>query len=224
MKKILGLISASLLWAVMIMPANSGQFGLGVTALIGELETDGSETEKTVTGVTSETTTKSLIERFMGGAVYVEYRMDNRFAFGVEYVPVDIGVGSGSRSDTTAGANVAAEADTGDRTASADIENLYTLYLRAPLPMTESAYVKLGYHDADVTTAESLTTTSYGNAALNGIEYGIGFQNDSGRARLEFTYSDFDEISLTGTGSGETNQNSITADADALALRISFGF
>ena len=224
MKKILGLISASLLWVVAVLPANAGSFGIGVTAMIGQVETDGEETEKTVTGVTSETTSKSMLESFMGGAVYVEYRMDNRFAFGVEYVPMDVELGSARRTDVDTAADVASEADTGDRSASADVTDLYTFYLRAPLPMTESGYIKLGYHDADVTTTETLPTSSYGNASINGVEYGIGFQSAPERSRVELTYSDFDEVSITGTGSGETNQNSIKGDADAVALRISVGF
>ena len=223
MKKLLGIFSASIIWAFSFMPANS-DVGFGVTALVGELDTSGTETEKTVTGVTSQKTSTSFEESFMGASVYAEFRTDNRFAFGVEYVPVDIEVGSGTRTDSNSDADVASEADTGDRSASADIEGLTTFYARVPIPNTSNAYIKLGYMDADVTTAETLPTSSYGDVSLNGIEYGLGFASDSGRSRVELSYSDFDDISITGTGSGETNQNSITADADALALRISFGF
>ncbi len=223
MRKLLSLISAGLIWAALVMPA-SAQMGFGVTALLGDIETSGTETEKTVTGVTSETTSTTVEETFMGAAVYAEKRMGNGFAFGVEYVPVDIEIGSGARTNSSSGADVASEADTGDVSVSADVTDLFTFYARVPFPIIPSAYLKLGYHDATIKTNESLTTTSYGDVALNGFEYGAGFQNEEGTRRLELTYSDFDDISITGTGSGETNQNTVTADADAWALRLSLGF
>ena len=40
--------------------------------MAGQFDTDGSETEKTVSGVTSEKTTKSLSENFYGGSLFAE--------------------------------------------------------------------------------------------------------------------------------------------------------
>ena len=101
-------------------------------------------------------------------------------------------------------------------------------YLRLPVPTTDRMYVKLGYMDADVTINETLPTSSYANTTLEGIEYGIGFQSESGRGRFELAYADFDEISVTATGNtiaGDvTGQNKVTADADSIQARLSFGF
>ena len=227
MKKILGLISGALLWSMTLVPANA-DFGAGVSLMVGELETDGTETEKAVTGVTSQKTSKTLKEGFYGASVYAEYRFDNRIAFGVEYVPMDLDVGAEKRTDTSAAADVASEADTGERKADAVVQDLMNYYLRLPVPTTDRMYVKLGYMDADVTINETLPTSSYANTTLEGIEYGIGFQTESGRGRFELAYADFDEISVTATGNtiaGDvTGQNKVTADADSIQARLSFGF
>ena len=225
MKKLISVLGASFIWIALIAPANSGPVGIGVTLQTGKYETSGTETEKTVTGVTSETTNKTLEETFMGGSVYAEFRTDNGWALGVDYVPMNIDLGSGKRTDASTGADVTSEADTGDRSASAEIDGLTTIYAHIPIgPL----YVLLGYHSADVTTSETLQTSSYGNASINGTQIGLGVKSEDSRFRAQVSYSDFDAISLTATGNtiadDLTGQNKITADADAYALTIAFGF
>ena len=79
-------------------------------------------------------------------------------------------------------------------------------------------YAVLGYMDADVTTSESLPTSTYGDASINGWQYGLGVKRDM--MRFEIAYSDFDSISLTSSA----NTNKIEADADALNAKLSFAF
>ena len=79
-------------------------------------------------------------------------------------------------------------------------------------------YAVLGYMDAEVATAETLPTSSYGDASINGFQYGLGVNRD--RMRIEIVYSDFDSISLTSSA----NTNKIEADADALNAKLSFAF
>ena len=225
MKKLISVLGASFIWIALIAPANSGPVGIGVTLQTGKYETSGTETEKTVTGVTSETTNKTLEETFMGGSVYAEFRTDNGWALGVDYVPMNIDLGSGKRTDASTGADVTSEADTGDRSASAEIDGLTTIYAHIPIgPL----YVLLGYHSADVTTSETLQTSSYGNASINGTQIGLGMKSEDSRIRAQVSYSDFDDISLTATGNtiagNLTGQNKITADADVLAFSVAFGF
>ena len=225
MKKLISVLGASFIWIALIAPANSGPVGIGVTLQTGKYETSGTETEKTVTGVTSETTNKTLEETFMGGSVYAEFRTDNGWALGVDYVPMNIDLGSGKRTDASTGADETSEADTGTRSASAEIDGLTTIYAHIPIgPL----YVLLGYHSADVTTSETLQTSSYGNASINGTQIGLGIKSEDSRMRAQVSYSDFDAISLTATGNtiaGDlTGQNKITADADVLAFSVAFGF
>ena len=224
MKKIISTLGASFIWMALIAPANSGPVGIGVALQVGQYETSGTETEKAVTGVTSETTNKTLKETFAGASVYAEYRRDNGFALGVDYVPTDISLGSGKRTDSDAGESTSDD-DTGNRSASADIDGLTTIYAHIPVG---PVYVLLGYHSADVTTTETLQTSSYGNVSINGTQIGLGIKSEDSRMRAQVSYSDFDAISLTATGNtiagNLTGQNKITADADVLAFSVAFGF
>jgi len=214
MKKLLGIFSViAMLFA---LPANSADVNIGFSLMTGEYETDGTETEKTVSGVTSETNSASKSEMFYGGSLFAEYEMDNGITVGLDWVPLDIKLGSGSRTDSSSGADVAGEADTGGRSAEANVENLFTIYTHVPVG---PVYGILGYHDADVSTTETLPTSTYGDASINGWQYGVGWKRDN--MRLEIAYSDFDSISLTSTDSATQK---ITADADALAAKISFAF
>ena len=56
MKKFTSLLGASFVWMALIAPANSGPVGVGIMLQAGAYETSGSETEKAVTGITSEKT------------------------------------------------------------------------------------------------------------------------------------------------------------------------
>jgi hypothetical protein len=189
------------------------KYGLGLMA--GQVSTDGSETEGTAAD--TSTRSKSIEEIFVGADLYVESVSDNGFAIGLSYVPFEIELGSGQRTDTNSAADIASEADTGTRKASADLTDFFTLY--ANVPMGEKLYALLGYHFATISTTETLNETSYPDADVEG--YQVGFGSRSGNMKYELAYSDFDSIKLTGTGGGT---NTVTADADALTFRIAFGF
>ncbi len=189
------------------------KYGLGLMA--GQVSTDGSETEGTAADTSNRS--KSIEEIFVGADLYVESVSDNGFAIGLSYVPFEIELGSGQRTDTNSAADIASEADTGTRKASADLTDFFTLY--ANVPMGEKLYALLGYHFATISTSETLNETSYPDADVEG--YQVGFGSRSGNMKYELAYSDFDSIKLTGTGGGT---NTVTADADALTFRIAFGF
>ena len=215
MRRILSILGLCVMSLIYIAPASADwgtDLKYGVTLHAGTYETDGSESEKTGAG-DKETTNHSEKEGFYGASVYVEKELANGFIVGLDWVPMDIELGSGERIDTD-GEN--ASDDDGTRKASADIENLFTLYTHIPLgPM----YLLLGYHDADITTDETLQTSTYGDASVNGIQYGLGVKSDN--VKFEVAYSDFDSISLD---SSNDSTQKVTADADALAVRLSFGF
>ena len=139
MKKLLAVFTVlSMLFAV---PASAAEMNFGFSLMAGQFDTDGSETEKTVSGVTSEKTTKSLSETFYGGSLFAEIEADNGIRIGLDYVPLDIKLGSGARTDSSSGADVASEADTGDRSAEANVKDLFTVYAHYPVG---PAYAILG--------------------------------------------------------------------------------
>ena len=188
----------------------------GFSIIGGQTEISGTETEGTAADTSNRS--KTIKEIFYGGDIYAEYTSGSGVTYGLSVVPLDLEVGDGSRTDSSSGADVASEADTGTRTASAELSNLLTAY--ANIPMGAGGwYGLLGAHMTTVETSETLPNSSYGNEDIFG--YQIGFGQRAGKMNYEIAYSDFEDINLSSSGG---NSNSISADADALSFKLSFGF
>tara|TARA_Y100001970_G_scaffold275938_1_gene377899 strand:+ start:370 stop:1011 length:642 start_codon:yes stop_codon:yes gene_type:complete len=190
---------------------SSAYSDMGVSLMLGQVETDGTETERTVSGVTSETNSASKSELYYGGSIFVEGDV-GPLKVGLDVVPFKIKLGDGKRTDTTSDANESTQED-GTVKAEANLDYLTTIY--AHYPLTGDWYAGLGYHMTEVSTDEALHTSSYGDQNLNGFQYAIG--KNSGNLRYELSYSDFDSISLTSS-----NGDKITADADNLMFKLSY--
>lgn len=212
MKKLLSLICASIL--VVSTAKAEMTFGFGLMA--GQVSSDGTETEGTAAD--TSTRSKSFDEFFVGADIFAEKELANGVSIGLSYVPVDVELASGSRTDTSTGADVASEADTGTRKASADLTDLVTLYGNFPIG-DNGAYGLAGMHFVTVSTSETLPNSSYPDEDIYGALIGIG--KKAGKAKMELFYSDFEDISISSSGG---NSNKVTADADALTFRISVGF
>ena len=213
MKSLKSIIASSLLllWASVAQ----ADIKLGVGLPLGQVETDGTETEGTAADTSDRT--KSIKEQFIGADIFAEFVTDGGLAFGIKYIPMDIELGSGARTDVDG--SDPAENDNGTRSASADLTDFYTVYANMPVG-GNGWYATLGYHQATVTTTESLNNSSYGNADIDGYEIGLG-KNLDDNLRMELSYHDFEDISLTATGGGT---NSIAANADAVTFRLAYGF
>jgi hypothetical protein len=209
--------SLGLLMCVSTTSAQAEGFTVGVSGMLGFVSTDGSESEKTGAG-DKETNTDSEGEVFAGGSIFAEYEFSNGLAFGIDVVPMDAELGSGKRTDTTANA-ADAGTDEGSYKASADLEDLYTLYVKKTIG-SNGWYGLVGYHDATITTSETLPTSTYGNASVNGYQLGLGYQA-SDNVRWQVSYSDFDDISLASTNDATQK---VTADADAIMLKVGLNF
>ena len=189
---------------------SSAYSGMGVSLMLGQVETDGTETERTVSGVTSETNSASKSEMYYGGSIFLEGDV-GPLTVGLDVVPFKISLGEGSRTDTTSDSNETSQQD-GTVSAEAHLDYLTTIYAHYPVG---DWYAGLGYHFTDVSTDEKLHTSSYGDESLTGIQYAVG--KNSGNLRYEVSYSDFDDISLTSS-----NGDKITADADNLMFKVSY--
>ena len=211
-KILTGLTSLMLMFSISTLKAD---VNIGASVMLGQLDTSGTETEN---GTGTDKNSKSFEETFLGGSVFLELVTDNGFAVGIDYVPVDVDIGDGKRTDTNSGdKGGTAEADTGTRTASASLEDLITIYANIPLG-GNGVYALAGYHTVDVTTSESLPSSSYGDVDINGYQVGLGKKGDN--YKFEFFYSDFEDISLTASGGKASHK--IDADADAMGLKLSF--
>ena len=187
----------------------------GVSLMYGEADTSGHELES---GSTSDKNSKSLKETFIGGSLFIESTNDSGLTVGLDYVPVGLDLGDGTRTDSDDGTNDAAD-DDGTRTASAEIKNLFTLYTNIPVG-SSGYYGLLGVHFTTISTSETLPNSTYGDEDIFGFQVGLGMR--SGNFKYELSYSDFEDISISASG-GNTG-NKIEADADAMMLRIAYGF
>ena len=202
---------------VATLSANADAGGrLGVSLIYGSADTSGQENEKSG-DVGPETNKKDFQKSFTGGSVFVEHEWDNGFTLGLDWIPADIDLGDGKRTDVTTDAS---ESTQDDKTvsASAQLENLITLYAHAPLGGT-GAYVLAGWHQADITTAETLHNSTYPDADVNGYQIGLGYK--AGRFGIEAFYSDFEDVKLTSTSGSSTVQGD--ADVYGIKIKVSFG-
>ena len=78
-------------------------------------------------------------------------------------------------------------------------------------------YAGLGFHYTNVSTDETLHTSSYGDESITGFQLALGM--NSGNLRYEVSYSDFADIELTSS-----NGDKITADADNMMFKLSYIF
>ena len=202
--------SLGLLLSVSTTNVLAGAMHGGISGMIGFVETDGHELE----GSASEKTTESEGESFAGASFYAEYEFDNGLGFGAEIFPVDADLGSGKRTDTQ---DDESTGDTGARSASASMEDLYSIY--AIWTLENGYFAKLGHMEADITTTETLPNSSYGNVSVDGLMYEIGYKA-SDNVRFAASYVDFDSINITSSD----GVNKISADADAYMFKVSLGF
>ena len=188
---------------------------IGIKGAITGLSTDGTETTKS----SSEKNTGSKDETVVVPSIFVEFQNDSGIALGIDYVPgeAELGSGTGSNDDNeTDGANKA----------SAELSGHATVYALIPVG-SKGGYLKGGIASASVDTTETLATgTTYGNEDVLGLMVGVGLQKTADNGlfiRVEGTYTDYEDISLKGSLDGDSVRNTVDADVDALAFGLSIG-
>ena len=147
------------------------------------------------------------------GAIFAEVNLkESPISVGLEYVPFD--------------ADISLNGDASG--VSANVSDYTTLYALAMHELNEvSVYAKLGYSMADIGTVKNgdgQTTINSNSSSLEGIMYGVGVQSKELAmgivARAEYTFTEFDDISVTTTSNGSTSVKK-TADGDLTTLTVS---
>ena len=223
MKKILIGLFASLFLS---SAALAGQYGIGVTGSFASISAEGTEADKDGTADTSVRKGNASHDVIVP-SLFAEYTMDNGFTFGYDYTlgSADVNSSAITRTDTTTDDNEDVQ-DDGDRTAQAEIENVMSFYVEAPLHA--GLYAKGGYVQMDVNTTEKETvagTANYGNETVSGLIYGLGYRNsfgDNGFYKIEGTYTDMDSMTFNSTET--TKGNKITADLDVTKATFAIGY
>jgi len=73
----------------------------GIGLMTGQVSASGTETEGTAAD--TSTRSKSFDELFYGADIFIESELANGYTVGLSYVPVDVELGDGSRTDTNTG-------------------------------------------------------------------------------------------------------------------------
>ena len=192
MKKIISLLLGSFLLA---SSAYAGGM-VGVKVGVGDLE--GSSNSYTAGDTTYSAQSGSKDSEY--AAIFAEFAVSDMISVGVEYVPLS-GVISidGNSADSRA-----------------EVSDFITAYLMVSVDAGPGKlYAKAGYADAQIGTVSSMdrSTVNAQSDALEGPMLGIGFQTAEGAlgdaldlvARLEATYTDFDDVSITTTSNGSAS-------------------
>ena len=222
-------LAAAILLSMFSASYALAEFTVGASAAMAFIEADGTETE----GKQNEVTQRGITHVTPVGSIFVEMNdvVGSGLSLGIDYIPMTADVSSEVKKRTDTELSVTGTATntslTRNQNAQAEIDNHITLYGTYDIG---GIYLKAGYVTADLTTTESLATgSSYGNADLDGITYGVGYQSDLGGNsiyRLEITHTNYDDISLTSanTRAGVPNNNVISADLDVTQVKASIGY
>ena len=203
------------------------EFGIGASLHYMNVEASGNEKPSVNPNSARDTESASVDNDVIIGSLFAEYAFEDLYnlVLGYEYVPgsADVSDGVKQRTDRETSVTDTVTETTTDRVfkAQAEVENFQTIYAE----IGSSYFVRLGYAEIDVNTKEEKSGNggSYGNATLDGINYGIGYK--SGPWKVSYEVTDFDSLSLVSTGnSTDSGTNTLSADLDTTALKLSYGF
>ncbi len=214
MKKIL-----SILFGASLLLATSAQAEgmIGIKYGTGELDA----TKKAYTAGDTDYAAASKAKDHEYGAIFAELAIPalEGLSLGLEVIPFTATIMLENPKEAMTGAELS------DHT---------TLYGQYMISMgSGGVYVKAGYASADIGTitqtrnsgAETpITTVNSQSDKLEGPMLGIGFQSnelgDGFVARLEATYTDYDDISVTTTSNGSASVTK-TAEAELTTFSVS---
>lgn len=235
MKKIAITIISTLWLTVLAMsPASAVGLGAGISGKFINVEASGSESSDTTGSETdSSTTTAAVEDDSIVFSYYAEITAgeNNGWALGYEVIPGAASVTdkTHTRTDTETSVTGTNTNTSNSRkfTADAEVEDYNVMYVEVPLG--SMFYVRYGQSNIDVITKETASGNggSYGNASLDGEQYGVGIKGMRGdriRWKLGYQKDDFDTLNLTSTGNSVAAQtNKLTADLDTWSAKFSVG-
>jgi len=213
----------------------AGNFNVGILGSLSTVEADGTETTYNAGATSDKNTGTARNANTILGSVYAEYEASNGFAFGIEYMPgsADVSDKVKERTETPLSITSSAAVQTTSvtRQAQAEIEDYTVLYAEAPV-FANGMFIRLGIAQLDVNTTENLASNSgsYGNAKLDGINFGAGIKgnmswNDNVAYKFYLEKTSFDTLHLTSSGNSvATETNTIEADLDVASVKFGLGY
>ena len=234
MKKIvINLIALFWMSVFAVGSASAAGLGFGVTGNWVDVDASGSETVNAGDGGSAQTSSASVSEQSIVPSYYLELTLgeNDQFAFGYEAIPgaADVSDKTHTRTDTETSVTSTAAHTSNSRAfkADAEVEDFKVVY--AEIPIGDMFYVRAGVSEITVNTKEvkSGNGGNYGNATLDGVQYGFGIKGIRGdkiRWKAGWEMNDFDSLSLTSTGNSVAAEtNTLKADLDTWAFKFGIG-
>ena len=165
-------------------------------------------------------TTKSLSNDVVFGSIFLERAVNDNMSIGIDFIPFEAEFES--RSTTQASIKGAGTSTTGTNKGTADVSNHLTFYIQPQREINDGLKVfgTLGLVRADVESkVQSISSTDKTvDQDLDGLKLGLGLkkETDFGFVKLEFSQTDYDDISAT-----TSNNTKVTADIDTNILALS---
>jgi len=213
MKKIISILFVSIFTATSAFSAGM----VGIKLGYGELEATKNAITNTPAALTEAAETKDIDHEY--GAIFAEVNLgDSLVSLGLEYIPISGTLSVSNRDHTDA---------------SLEISDHTTLYALVAKELSNGAavYGKIGYSMADIGNVKQSTSTTTINSFdsdLDGPMVGVGvqsaeFSNLALVARLEATYTEYDDVSVKTTDADGLVETKTASDINLTTLTVSLG-
>ena len=172
-------------------------------------------------------TTKSLSNDVTFASIFFEKALNDNMSVGIDLIPFEAEFESRSTTQSSLKAKTDGAATSGTNKGTADVSKHFTFYVQPQKEIRDGLKVfgTVGLVRADVESkVQSVSSTDKTvDQSLDGTKLGIGLKKETnlGFIKLEYSQTDYDEISTT-----TSNNTKVTADIDTdiLALSVARSF
>ena len=165
-------------------------------------------------------TTKNISNEVTFGSIFFEKAVNDNVSFGIDFIPFEAEFESRSTTQTS---RTDGTTDTsGTNKGTADVSRHLTFYVQPQKEVRDGLKIigTLGLVRADVESlVQSVSSTNKTvEQDLDGMKLGLGLKKETGIGfiKLEYSQTDYDEISTT-----TSNNTKVTADIDTNILALS---
>ena len=213
----------SIIFLLSFVTASYSQTSVGITVSMADVN---STVKDDVDSNGTIDTTKDISNDVTFGSIFFERALNENMSIGIDFIPFEAEFESRSTTQSSLKATGSA-ATSGTNKGTADVSNHLTFYLQPQKEIRDGLKVfgTVGLVKADVeSVVQSVSSTDKTvDQSLDGMKLGLGFKKETGFGfvRLEYSETDYDEISTT-----TSNNTLVTADIDTdiLALSIARNF
>ena len=171
-------------------------------------------------------TTKNISNEIVFGSIFFEKAVSDAVSVGIDFIPFEAEFESRTTTQSSI-KGASSSTTTGQNKGTADVSRHLTFYVQPQREIRDGLKVfgTVGLVRADVESkVQSISSTNKTvDQSLDGMKLGLGLKKETGFGfiKLEYSETDYDEISAT-----TTNNTKITADIDTdiLALSVAKSF